>query len=137
MLPILNIRYLTGKGVCIWGARTNAGDSSEWKYVNVRGLFIFIEQSILKSSDWIVFEPNTPKLWGTIIRNITVFLTGLWREGALFGSSAEEAFFIKVDVENNPPIERRKGNLVIEIGVAPVFPAEFVIIKIGQKVLPA
>jgi len=132
-----DIRSLSGKGVCIWGARTNAGEASEWKYVSVRRLFIFVEQSIRKSSDWIVFEPNTPKLWGTIIRNLTVFLTSLWREGALFGASAEEAFFIKVDAENNPPIERRKGNLVIEIGLAPVFPAEFVIIKIGQKVLPA
>lgn len=132
-----DIRTLTGKGVCIWGAVTNAGEASEWKYIAVRRLFIYVEQSIKQSSDWIVFEPNTPKLWGTITRNITVFLTSLWQEGALFGATAQEAFFIKVDEENNPPEERRKGNLTIEIGLAPVFPAEFIIIKIGQKVLPA
>ncbi|CAG9295020.1 phage tail sheath family protein [Celerinatantimonas diazotrophica] len=132
-----DIRTLTGKGVCIWGAVTNAGEASEWKYIAVRRLFIYVEQSIRQSSAWIVFEPNTPKLWGTITRNITVFLTSLWQEGALFGATAQDAFFIKVDEENNPPEERRKGNLTIEIGLAPVFPAEFIIIKIGQKVLPA
>lgn len=131
------IRSLPGKGVCIWGARTQAGDSSEWKYINIRRLFIFVEQSIKQSSDWIVFEPNGPKLWGTIIRNVTAFLTTLWHEGALYGASAKEAFYVKVDEENNPPIERRKGNLTIEIGIAPMFPAEFVIIKIGQKTLPS
>ncbi|OZG73966.1 hypothetical protein BTA51_09305 [Hahella sp. CCB-MM4] len=137
MNGINDIRTFKGVGVCIWGARTTAGDASEWKYLNVRRLFIFVEQSIKQSSNWIVFEPNTPKLWGTIIRNITVFLTSLWREGAFAGSSAEEAFFVKVDAENNPPEQRRNGELVIEIGIAPVFPAEFVIIRIGQKTLPA
>jgi len=134
---INNIRNVPGSGICIWGARTTAPKGQEWQYLNVRRLFIYVEQSIKRSSNWIVFEPNTPQLWGVIIRNVTAFLTNLWREGALFGSSAEEAFFVKVDAENNPPEQRRQGYLVIEIGIAPVFPAEFVIIRIGQKTLPA
>lgn len=134
---INNIRNVPGSGICIWGARTTAPKGQEWQYLNVRRLFIYVEQSIKRSSNWIVFEPNTPKLWGIIIRNVTAFLTNLWREGALFGNSAEEAFFVKVDAENNPPEQRRQGYLVIEIGIAPVFPAEFVIIRIGQKTLPA
>ena len=134
---INNIRNVPGSGICIWGARTTAPKGQEWQYLNVRRLFIYVEQSIKRSSNWIVFEPNTPQLWGTIIRNVTAFLTNLWREGALFGNSAEEAFFVKVDAENNPPEQRRQGYLVIEIGIAPVFPAEFVIIRIGQKTLPA
>lgn len=134
---INNIRNVPGSGICIWGARTTAPKGQEWQYLNVRRLFIYVEQSIKRNSNWIVFEPNTPQLWGVIIRNVTAFLTNLWREGALFGSSAEEAFFVKVDAENNPPEQRRQGYLVIEIGIAPVFPAEFVIIRIGQKTLPA
>ncbi|MEY8199875.1 MAG: phage tail sheath C-terminal domain-containing protein [Colwellia sp.] len=136
---INNLKSFPGTGVCIWGARTTALETSayaQWKYVNVRRLFLFVEQSIKQSSRWVVFEPNSDKLWGIIIRNVTAFLTSLWREGALFGESAEEAFFVKVDAENNPPASRNAGQLIIEIGIAPVFPAEFVIIRIGQKTAP-
>ncbi|MBD1580878.1 phage tail sheath C-terminal domain-containing protein [Pseudoalteromonas sp. S16_S37] len=134
---INNIRSFPGTGPCIWGARTTAGEGSEWKYLSVRRLFIFVEQSLKESLRWVVFEPNTPKLWGILTRNITAFLTTLWREGAFFGDSAEQAFFVKIDAENNPPAQRRDGYLNIDIGIAPVFPAEFVIINIGQKTLPA
>ena len=82
-----------------------------------------------------VFEPNTPMLWGRVKRNITAFLTNVWRDGALFGTSAAEAFFVKVDAENNPPEVVDAGRLIIEVGVAPVKPAEFVIIRISQKTL--
>lgn len=128
------IRSFPGTGICVWGARTVSADA-EWKYVNVRRLFMFLEESILKASQWVVFEPNDPALWGSVKRNITAFLTRVWRDGALFGKTAEEAFFVKIDEENNPPEVRDAGQLIIEIGAAPVKPAEFVIIRISQKTL--
>lgn len=128
------IREFPGTGICVWGARTLT-DDPEWKYVNVRRLFLFIEESIDEGTQWVVFEPNDPSLWGSVKRNITAFLTILWRDGALFGATPDEAFFVKVDAENNPPEVRDLGQLIIEIGVAPVKPAEFVIIRIQQKTL--
>jgi phage tail sheath protein FI len=126
------IRSFPTGGICIWGARTLSADS-EWKYINIRRLFLFLEESIDKASQWVVFEPNSPSLWGSVKRNITAFLLRVWRDGALFGSTPEEAFFIKVDEENNPEEVRDAGQLIIEVGVAPVKPAEFVIIRISQK----
>lgn len=128
------IRSFPTQGICIWGARTLASDP-EWKYINVRRLFLFIEQSIERATQWVVFEPNSPALWGSVSRNITAFLLRVWRDGALFGNTPEEAFYVKVDAENNPPEVRDAGQLIIEIGVAPVKPAEFVIIRISQKTL--
>ena len=128
------IRSFPGAGVVVWGARTLSADA-EWKYVNVRRLFLFLEETIDEGTQWVVFEPNTPKLWGSVSRNITAFLTGVWRDGALAGTSAAEAFFVKVDAENNPPSVVDAGRLIIEVGVAPVKPAEFVIIRISQKTL--
>ncbi len=128
------IRSFPGSGICIWGASTLSTDA-EWKYINIRRLFLFLEESIDEATQWVVFEPNSPALWGNVIRNITAFLLRTWRDGALFGNSPEEAFFVKVDAENNPPEVRDAGQLIIEVGVAPVKPAEFVIIKISQKTL--
>ncbi len=128
------IRTFPGAGTVIWGARTLSADS-EWKYVNVRRLFLFLEETIDEGTQWVVFEPNTPMLWGKVRRNITAFLTNVWRDGALAGTTAAEAFFVKVDAENNPPEVVDAGRLVIEVGVAPVKPAEFVIIRISQKTL--
>lgn len=128
------IRAFPGTGICVWGARTTTTDA-EWKYVNVRRLFLFIEESIDEGTQWVVFEPNDPSLWGSVNRNITAFLTRVWRDGALFGKTPDEAFFVKIDEENNPPAVRDAGQLIIEIGVAPVKPAEFVIIRIQQKTL--
>jgi len=130
------IRSFPGLGNVVWGARTLSADP-EWKYVNVRRLFLFLEESIEDGTQWVVFEPNTPVLWGKVKRNITAFLTRVWRDGAFFGTTAEEAFFVKVDAENNPPSVVDAGQLIIEIGVAPVKPAEFVIIRISQKTLEA
>lgn len=126
------IRSFPTSGICIWGARTLSADA-EWKYINIRRLFLFLEESLDKASQWVVFEPNSPALWGSVIRNITAFLLRVWRDGALFGSTPEEAFFVKVDEENNPEEVRNAGQLIIEVGVAPVRPAEFVIIRIKQK----
>lgn len=128
------IRAFPAAGICVWGARTLSADP-EWKYINIRRLFLYIEESIDEGSQWVVFEPNDPALWGSVKRNISAFLTMVWRDGALFGSTAEEAFYVKIDAENNPPEVRDAGQLRIEIGVAPVKPAEFVIIRISQKTL--
>lgn len=130
------IRSFPDAGICIWGARTLTSDS-EWTYINVRRLFLFVEESIDKGTQWVVFEPNDAALWAKVKRNLTAFLTRVWRDGALFGASADEAFFVKVDAENNPPAVRDAGQLVIEVGIAPVKPAEFVIIRISQKLQTA
>jgi len=117
----------------VWGARTLGGDANgEWKYVNVRRTFLFLRESIDEGLQWAVFEPNDPKLWAKITRNVTAFLTNVWRDGALFGNTPQEAFYVKCDAETNPPALRDLGQVVTEIGVAVVKPAEFVIFKISQ-----
>jgi phage tail sheath protein FI len=128
----INIIRSLPTGICVWGARTLTSDT-EWTYINVRRLFIYLEKSIEIGTQWVVFEPNDMILWGKVKRNLTAFLTRVWRDGALFGSKPEEALFVKVDEENNPPEVRDAGQLIIEVGVAPVKPAEFVIIRISQK----
>jgi phage tail sheath protein FI len=128
------IRSIPGSGAVIWGARTLSRDP-EWRYINIRRLFLFVEESIEEGTQWVVFEPNSPILWGKVKRNITAFLTRVWRDGALFGTTADEAFFVKVDAENNPQEVIDAGQLIIEVGIAPVKPAEFVIIRISQKTL--
>lgn len=126
------IKNFTKYGITIWGART-LSTTIDLRYVNVRRLLIFIERSIYEGIQWVVFEPNDQKLWGAIIRNITAFLTTIWKEGALFGSSAQEAFSVVCDASNNPPETRILGELFIDVAVAPVRPAEFVILRIQQK----
>ena len=126
------IRDLNGN-IRVWGARTIGGDKNgEWKYVSVRRLFLFLRESIDEGTQWIVFEPNAQPLWAKITRNITAFLTNVWRSGALFGSTPQEAFYVKCDAETNPPDLREAGQVVTEIGVAVVKPAEFVIFRISQ-----
>ncbi len=118
------IRIMNG-AVTVWGARTIGGDAnSEWKYVSVRRLFLFLQKSIEEGTQWIVFEPNDEALWGKIRLNITAFLTNVWRTGALFGTAPEQAFYVKCDAELNPPEVRDVGQVVCEIGVAIVRPAE-------------
>ncbi len=125
------IRSFPASGINVWGARTLSSDP-EWTYINVRRLILFIEESIDQATQWIVFEPNSPALWESVKRDVKAFLTVVWRSGALFGLSAEEAFFVKIDSENNPPEMQAIGRLYIDIGVAPVKPAEFVIFRITQ-----
>jgi phage tail sheath protein FI len=126
------IRDLNGN-IRVWGARTLGGDANgEWKYINVRRTFIFLRESIDEGLQWAVFEPNDPKLWAKITRNVTAFLTNVWRDGALFGNTPQEAFYVKCDAETNPPALRDVGQVVTEIGVAVVRPAEFVIFYISQ-----
>jgi len=125
------IRAFPGMGIRVWGARTLTSNPS-WRYLNVRRLFNFVEKSIEGGTQWVVFEPNEPRLWGRVRRDVTSFLTTVWRDGALFGGSPSEAFYVKCDEELNPPESRDLGRLVIEIGLAPVKPAEFVIFRISQ-----
>ncbi|MBD2341689.1 phage tail sheath family protein [Calothrix sp. FACHB-156] len=126
------IRNLNGN-IRVWGARTLGGDANgEFKYINVRRLFNYLRESIDEGTQWTVFEPNSPDLWARIRRNITAFLLTVWRSGALFGDTPEQAFYVKCDEENNPPETRDLGQVVTEIGVAVVKPAEFVIFRISQ-----
>jgi phage tail sheath protein FI len=126
------IRNLNGN-IRVWGARTLGGDANgEYKYINVRRLINFLRESIDEGTQFVVFEPNAPPLWQRIKRSVTGFLTVVWRDGALFGNTAEEAFYVKCDESTNPPAVRDLGQVVTEIGVAVVKPAEFVIFRISQ-----
>jgi phage tail sheath protein FI len=120
-----------GRGIRVWGARTVSSDAS-WRYINVRRLFIMVEQSIEIGTQWVVFEPNDHSLWKKITRDIRAFLYRIWRTGALFGKTPEEAFYVKCDEETNPVATIDAGQVITEIGICPVKPAEFVIFRIGQ-----
>jgi hypothetical protein len=125
------IRSFTGRGVRVWGARTQSSDPA-WRYVNVRRLFNYVEKSIERGTQWVVFEPNNHDLWARVRRDVSAFLTGVWRDGMLFGLTPEQAFYVKCDEELNPPDVRDRGQLIIEVGLAPVKPAEFVIFRFSQ-----
>jgi uncharacterized protein len=125
------IRSFPGQGIRVWGARTLSSDP-EWRYLNVRRLFNFVEKSILLGTNWIVFEPNDPALWDRVRRTIMMFLRRVWQSGALFGRTPAEAFFVKCDAENNPPENVDVGILTVDIGIAPVKPAEFVVFRLSQ-----
>ena len=125
------IRSFPGRGIRVWGARTLSSDPS-WTYLNVRRLFNMVEKSIDNGTQWVVFEPNDFALWQKISRAATAFLTMVWRQGALFGATPSEAFYVKCDAETNPPEARDLGMVTTEIGIAPVKPAEFVIFRISQ-----
>jgi phage tail sheath protein FI len=124
------IRFMNG-AIRIWGARTLSADPS-WRYINVRRMFIMIETSIERATQWVVFEPNDQRLWARVRRTISSFLSTMWRTGALMGTSPEQSFYVKCDAETNPPEVIDAGQLVCEIGLAPVRPGEFVIFRIGQ-----
>ena len=125
------IRTVPGRGIRVWGARTLSSDP-EWKYVNVRRLFIFLERSIDRGTQWVVFEPNGERLWARVTDTIRNFLRAQWRAGALQGRTEREAFFVKCDRTTMTQADLDSGRLICEIGVAPVKPAEFVIFRIGQ-----
>jgi hypothetical protein len=125
------IRAFPGRGIRAWGARTLSSDPA-WRYLNVRRLFNFVEESIFEGTQWVVFEPNDQRLWGRVKRTVNSFLLRVWRDGALFGATPEQAFFVKCDEENNPAEVRDAGQLIVDIGIAPVKPAEFVVFRIAQ-----
>lgn len=126
------IRFFTGRGIRVWGART-ISTSTQWRYVNVRRLLLFIEESIQEGTQFAVFEPNNLELWGKVKRQTSDFLTRLWSEGALFGATAEDAFNVRIDEDLNPPSVRQLGQLIIEIKLFPTTPAEFIVFRIIQQ----
>lgn len=124
------IRVFAGGRPTLWGARTTATDTN-WQYVNIRRLFLYLEKSIQEGIRWAVFEPNNLQLWQKLRRTITEFLKRAWRDGALFGATPEEAFYVRIDETLNPFSERALGRLTIEVGVSPSYPAEFIVVRIG------
>jgi phage tail sheath protein FI len=128
---INSLRFFEGRGNRVWGARTMSSDP-EWKYVNVRRLFIYLEHSIDKATQWAVFEPNNMRLWANITQMVEDFLLVQWRDGALMGAKPEEAYFVRCDRTTMTQNDLDNGRLICLIGVAPTKPAEFVIFRIGQ-----
>jgi len=125
------IRSFPGRGIRIWGGRTLSSNGS-WRYINVRRLFNMVGSSLDTGLQWVVFEPNDSTLWAKVRRDVTAFLRVVWRSGALFGATPDQAFYVKCDEELNPAEIRDLGQLIIEVGLAPVKPAEFVIIRLSQ-----
>lgn len=119
------------RGLRIYGARCLTSEQ-DWVYVNVRRLFIYVEESLAQGSEWVVFEPNDQRLWRRVKDSISIFLEGVWRDGALMGAKKEEAFYVTCDRSTMDDDDILNGRLVVEIGIAPVRPAEFVILRIGQ-----
>ena len=126
------IRSFTGRGIRVWGARTISSNGL-WKYLNVRRLFIYVEESIKANTNWVVFEPNSTTLWNRVTRTIETFLATCWRDGALAGSTPSEAFFVECGPTTMTQDDIDNGRLICQIGIAPVKPAEFVIFRITQK----
>ncbi len=128
------IRFFQGKGNLVWGARTLAGNDNEWRYIPVRRLYIFIEESVKKATEFVVFEPNDANTWLRVKTMIENFLTNLWREGALAGAKSEQAFFVRVGLgQTMTALDILEGRMNIEIGLAAVRPAEFIILKFSHK----
>ncbi|OOG70736.1 phage tail sheath C-terminal domain-containing protein [Algoriphagus sp. A40] len=128
------IRFFQGKGNLVWGARTLAGNDNEWKYIPVRRLYIFIEESVKKATEFVVFEPNDANTWLRVKTMIENFLTNLWREGALAGAKSEQAFFVRVGLgQTMTALDILEGRMIVEIGLAAVRPAEFIILKFSHK----
>jgi phage tail sheath protein FI len=125
------LRYFKGLGNLVWGGRTTSSDP-DWKYINVRRLFIFVEKSIERGTQWVVFEPNDEALWARARRSVNDFLTGLWMDGMLQGATKEKAFFVRCDRTTMTQADLDNGRFIMLIGIAPVKPAEFVIFRIGQ-----
>ncbi len=128
------IRAFTGKGILLYGARTLAGNDNEWRYVSVRRFFNFVEESVKKATEQFVFEPNDGNTWVRVRAMIENFLTNLWRQGALQGTKPEHAFYVAVGLGTTmTPLDILEGRMIIEIGMAAVRPAEFIVLKFSHK----
>ncbi len=127
------IRTFPNRGIKIWGARTLVEpEKTEWRYISVRRLMSYIEKSIELGTQWVVFEPNDQDLWARVRRTVSNFLERIWREGALFGATPDQAFYVKCDETLNTPDTMILGRLYVEVGVCPVRPAEFVVFRVSQ-----
>lgn len=132
------IRFFNGKGILVWGARTLDGNSNEWRYIPVRRLFNYVEESVQKSTAWAVFQPNDANTWMKVQSQIENFLSNLWREGALAGSTPDKAFYVKVGLDVTMTADDiNNGYMIIEIGMAAVRPAEFVVLQFSHKLQEA
>ncbi len=132
------IRYFSGKGIIVWGSRTLDGNSNEWRYVPVRRLFNYIEESVQKSTNWAVFQPNDANTWIKVRCQIENFLSNLWRDGALAGSTPDKAFYVRVGLDETMTAQDiLEGKMIVEIGLAAVRPAEFIILKFSHKLQEA
>lgn len=131
-LGINCLRAFPGRGLRVWGARTLSQDPN-WRYLNVRRLFLTLRRWIDQNLSWATFEPNSPRLWVRIGRELSAYLTQLWQSGALQGANPAQAFYIKCDAETNPPERREKGEVLTEIGLATAAPAEFLVIRIVHR----
>jgi phage tail sheath protein FI len=128
------IRMFTGRGTLVWGARTLAGNDNEWRYINVRRLFIYVEESIKKATEFVVFESNTANTWQRVTAMCEAFLTGLWRDGALAGATPKDAFFVRVGLGTTMTAQDiLEGKMIVEIGMAAARPAEFIILRFSHK----
>src|ERR1700722_3891288 len=125
------LRYFKGQGNLVWGGRTTSSDP-DWKYISIRRLFIYIEKSIQQGTQWGVFPPNDATTWARVVRSVSDFLTGLWMQDMLMGATKDQAFFVRCDNTTMTQADIENGRLIVLVGVAPVFPAEFVIFRIGQ-----
>lgn len=132
------IRYFSGKGIIVWGSRTLDGNSNEWRYIPVRRLFNYIEESVQKSTNWAVFQPNDANTWVKVRCQIENFLSNLWRDGALAGSTPDKAFYVRVGLDETMTAQDiLEGKMIVEIGLAAVRPAEFIILKFSHKLQEA
>jgi phage tail sheath protein FI len=124
--------FRLSRGIRPWGARTSSSDMS-WRFINVRRLFIMLRRALEEGSRWVVFEPNTPNTWDSVRSRVKSFLEKLYEKGMFAGGSPEDSFYVKCDAETNSQEVRDQGMLVVEIGVAPAIPAEFLVIRVTQK----
>ncbi|HYL77382.1 MAG TPA: phage tail sheath subtilisin-like domain-containing protein [Bryobacteraceae bacterium] len=129
---INSLRAFPGRGILVWGARTTSPDW-EWKYISVRRLIVYIEQSLQQGLGWTVFEPGGPPVWQAVVRDVQNFLLGLWRSGGLVGTTPDQSYFVRCDHTTMTQADVDAGRLVMVVGIAPVRPAEFVIIRITSQ----
>jgi len=126
------IRSFPGRGIRVWGARTTS-DEPDWRYINVRRTFIMLRRSLEEGTQWSVFEPNEPRTWERLSQSVDEFLKKLWADGYFAGATPEESYFVKCDESTNPYETRQAGQMLIEVGVAPAIPTEYIIFNVVQK----
>jgi uncharacterized protein len=126
------VRAFPGRGIRLWGARTTS-DEPDWRYINVRRMFIMLRRSLEEGTQWSVFEPNQPRTWERLTRDVDEFLKGLWADGYFAGATAEESYFVRCNGDTNPAEVRAAGQLIVEVGVAPAIPTEYIIFNVVQK----
>jgi len=126
------VRGFPGRGIRVWGARTTS-DEPDWRYINVRRTFIMLRRSLEEGTQWSVFEPNEPRTWERLTQSVDEFLKKLWADGYFAGATPEESYFVKCDSTTNTAETRQAGQMLIEVGVAPAIPTEYIVFNVVQK----